>query len=265
MNATSSTLDTDVAAARLRVRRISGEDPWSWLAGGWRDLWRAPAPALTMGFVFWLLSIALLATLISQDALALLLPLAGGFFLLGPFLAIGLYELGRRLERGEPVSVATVFRPRIAAPTQVGLLAALLLFAHFVWIRVALLLFALFFGVHRELPPLESFVHDLFFTPEGWTLLIVGTAIGGLFALVTYAGTVIALPLLFDRDVDAFTAIALSIRAVRENPGPMLLWAWLIVMLTAFGMVIGFLGLILVFPLLGLATWRAYRTLVVEA
>ncbi len=265
MNATSSTLGAGVAAARLRVRKISSEDPWSWLAGGWRDLWRAPGPALTMGVVFWLLSIALLATLMNQDALALLLPMAGGFFLLGPFLAIGLYELGRRLERGEAVSVATVFRPRIAALTQVGLLAALLLFAHFVWIRVALLLFALFFGLHRELPPFETFVHDLFFTPEGWTLLVVGTVIGGLFALVTYAGTVIALPLLFDRDIDAFTAIALSIRAVRENPGPMLLWAWLIVMLTAFGMAIGFLGLILVFPLLGLATWRAYRSVVVEA
>ncbi|RMF74351.1 MAG: DUF2189 domain-containing protein [Alphaproteobacteria bacterium] len=264
MNATSSTLGAETATAGLEVRKISSEDPWSWLAGGWRDLWRAPAPALVMGGVFWLLSVALVVTLMSRDALALLLPLAGGFFLLGPFLAIGLYELGRRLERGEPVSLSTVFRPRIAAPTQVGLLAALLLFAHFVWIRVALLLFALFFGVHRELPPLETFVHELFFTPEGWTLLIVGTAIGGLFALVTYAGTVIALPLLFDRDVDAFTAIALSIRAVRENPGPMLLWAWLIVMLTAFGMVTGFLGLIVVFPLLGLATWRAYRALVAQ-
>ncbi|GIX17519.1 MAG: hypothetical protein KatS3mg119_1705 [Rhodothalassiaceae bacterium] len=264
MNATSTTAGAAAAPARLRVNRISGEDPWRWLAGGWQDLWRAPKPALLMGVVFWLLSLALAATLLSVDALALLLPMAGGFFLVGPFLAIGLYELGRRLERGEAVGPGVVFRPRIAAPTQVGLLAALLLFAHFVWVRIALLLFALFFGVHRELPPLETFIHDLFFTPQGLTLLAVGTAVGGVFALVTYAGTVIALPLLFDRDVDAFSAIALSVRAVRENPGPMLLWAWLIVMIAGFGIAIGFVGLIIAFPLLGLASWRAYRALVAE-
>lgn len=258
--------DGDVAGAppRLAVRRISMESPWRWLGAAWSQLWQAQKPAFAYGLIFAALSLLLVVLLFSYDALALVLPMSGGFFLLGPFLAIGLYEVARRLERGDMVSLRDAIRPHIASPSQVAFLGVLLLIAHFVWVRIALFLFAVFFGADRGFPPLDQFIHDLFFTFDGLALLSVGTLVGGVLAAITFAMSAVSLPLMFDREIDAVTAMALSIRAVKENPGPMFVWAWLILLITAFGIATLFVGLILTFPLLGLATWHAYRELIVE-
>ncbi len=251
-------------APHLSVRRITMESPWRWLGTAWTQLWQAPRPALSYGLIFAVLSLLLAALLLSYDALVLVLPLSGGFFLLGPFLAIGLYEVGRRLDRREPVGLRDALRPHVASPSQVAFLGVLLLIAHFVWVRIALFLFAIFFGADRGFPPLDRFIHDLFFTADGLIMLGVGTLVGGALALITFAMSAISLPLMFDREIDAVTAMALSIRAVKENPGPMLVWAWLIVLVTGFGIATFFVGLVVTFPLLGLATWQAYRELIVE-
>ena len=129
------------------------------------------------------------------------------------------------------------------------------------WMRIASLLFALFFGT-LEFPPLEQILPLLFFTWEGLGLLIVGSAVGGLIATAVFAVSVVSVPLLMMRDIDAISAMLVSVRAVRKNLAVLALWAWLIAVLTGFGLIPGFLGLIVTFPLVGHATWYAYRDLI---
>ena len=145
--------------------------------------------------------------------------------------------------------------------SRLGLLAALLLFLYLVWVRIAFMLLALFLGT-SGLPPVREFTTTLLFTPHGLGLLIVGTAVGALLAAVAFTMTVISIPLLMDRRVDVFTAIVASGEAVAMNPRPLALWAALIAGFIALGVATIGAGLVFVFPLLGHATWHAYRDLV---
>lgn len=247
------------------IRSITGESPWRWLALAWRQIWQAPAVSLGYGAAFALASAGLAALLVWLEAFPLILPLAGGFLLLGPMLAVGLYETARRLVEGEPVTPRAVILVRTAAPTQLAFMGVVLLLIYFAWIRLAMLLFALINGINASIPPIEDFLTDLVFTWDGLVLLVSGSIVGGILAFIIFAITAISIPLMMRRDVDAVTAALASIEAVRKNPGPMIQWAWLILMLTAFGVATAFIGLIVTFPLLGLATWHAYRELVEPA
>lgn len=253
----ASSVSDEIAAARS----ISLEEPWSWLAAGWRDLTRMPALSLSYGVVVAAISVVITWGLFELDAIAMVLPLAAGFMLVGPMLAVGLYESSRRQERGLPLSLADVLIVKVASPTQLALMGGVLCFALMVWWRIASLLFALFYGLDN-FPPLEAWIDQLLFTPKGLIFLTVGTAIGGLIAAFIFTISAVSVPLLMARRCDAVTAILTSIHAVRGNPRPMLLWAWLIALLTGFGIVTLYIGLIVVFPLLGHATWHAYRALV---
>jgi len=243
------------------VRELTLEQPWTWLAEGWRDMWTQPVISLSYGVVVVILSYVLTACLFYLDVLPLLLPLAAGFMLIGPMLAVGLYETSRRLRAGEPITWRSTAFVATQSPAQLAFLGALLTIFLMAWWRIATLLFALFFG-SGAFPPLDAWVNILLFTPNGLIFLIVGTMIGGFLALAVFAVSAVGVPILMVRQTDAVTAMLVSARAVLANPWPMLLWAWLIALLTAFGIATMFVGLIVTFPLVGHATWHAYRDLI---
>ena len=246
-----------------KVRSIDMDQPWAWLQAGWRDLWRLPGYSLSYGILVTFVSYVLTFALFSLELSSIVLVLAAGFMFLGPLLAVGLYELSRRLETGEPVEPSEIFFVKTRSPVQIGFLAVILMLAILAWTRIATLLFALFFGL-QPFPPLSEFLSTLLFSWYGLSMLIIGTLVGGAIAFAVFAISAVSIPLLMVRDTDAFTAIMTSIRAVRQNFKPMLLWAWLIAVLTFVGIIFGYLGLIVTFPLIGHATWHAYRSLIEE-
>ena len=248
----------------VAIGRIPFDAPWDWLAAGWRDLWSVPRIRLGYGAVFALLAGALALGLTQIGWLSLMLALGGGFLLIGPLVAVGLYEASRRLERGERVGVRDVVMAGPNAPGQVAFFGVILAFVFFVWLELAFLLFMLFIGT-RGLPPVSEFVPTLLFTPHGLGLLVVGTIVGGILAMIVYAISAISVPLLLTRRIDAVTAMSASLEAVVANPKPMALWAALIAGSMALGIATLFVGLIVAFPLIGHATWHAYRSLVTDS
>ncbi|WP_299398211.1 DUF2189 domain-containing protein [Pelagibius sp.] len=240
------------------VRRLELERPWTWLSAGWQDMWQAPGVSLVYGAIFTLVSFVITAGVLLADLAYLLLPLVAGFMLVGPMLAVGLYETSRRLETGAPVTLGAALFVATRSPMRLAFLGVTLMIVLLVWMRLATLLFALFLGT-TEVPPMADIVPTLLFTPNGLSLLIVGSAAGALLATLVFAISVISVPLLMERDVDFMTAVITSIQSVLRNPKPMLLWAWLVALLTAGGLVTLYLGLIITFPLVGHATWHAYR------
>ncbi|MBO6543780.1 MAG: DUF2189 domain-containing protein [Alphaproteobacteria bacterium] len=248
-------------AKDIHVLTVSLDAPWNWISAGWRDMWAMPGVSLSYGILFFLISVSLAGALFVAGLSSLVLALGAGFMLVGPMLAVGLYEASRRLERQNPVSFRDVLFVETAAPMQLAFLGGLLMLVLLGWIRIASLLFALFFGLNG-FPPLADFLPTLMFTGHGLGLVVVGTIIGAVIAYAVFAISVISVPLLMDRDMDAVSAVIVSIKAVTENARPMLLWAWIIALVMALGMATFFVGMIIAFPLIGHATWHAYRSLV---
>lgn len=245
------------------IRQITYDFPWRWLAAGWADTFRKPWISLSYGFLVTLASWVLTELLLYGDMLFLVLPLAAAFMLLGPMLAVGLYEMSRRLETGERTGLNNVLFVATKSPLQLAFMGLLLTLFFLAWVRIATLIFALFFGF--GFPTWEQLVPTLLLTPQGLIFLIVGTAVGAVLALAVFAISAVSVPMLMDRDVDALSATITSIQSVRHNLGPMLLWGWLIALITAFGIGTLFVGLIVTFPLIGHATWHAYRDLLGDA
>ena len=263
--------DTDGPARRpggaatpdLRLRRIAFDRPWDWLAAGWRDLWAHPGISLVYGAIATAFGLCLALGLAVFRLEAVVPVLAGGFLLVGPLLAVGLYEKSRLLAAGRTPTLADTVRVAGRAAGRLGLLTALLLFLYLVWLRIGFMLLALFLGT-KGLPPAHEFLPELLFTPHGLGLLVTGTAVGAVLATIAFAATAISIPMLMSRNVDAFTAITKSVEAVATNPKPMLLWAALIAGFVALGIATLGAGLVIAFPLLGHATWHAYRDVVGE-
>jgi uncharacterized membrane protein len=262
--AATGELPSEVARAGelgFPVRRVPLDAPWEWLAKGWRDLCAQPRASLAYGTFFsgtaWIAALILHAL----DALPLVPVLAAGFMLIAPLAAAGLYEMSRLLEKGEPVTQRAVFQACAPAFGRLAFFGIALFFAFFIWVELAFLLLSLFLG-EVAVPPPSEFVHTILFTNAGVALLFGGSLTGGLLAAVVFSISSVAVPLLLVKDVDAVTAMATSVRAASLNTGPMLLWAALIAGYMTIGFITLFVGLIVIFPLLGHATWHAFRALV---
>jgi len=242
------------------IRHVAFDAPWAWLAAGWRDLWSAPVISLTYGAAFAAAAYLFAFQLSRTDVLPLMLPLAGGFLLVGPLAAVGLYEISRKREQSKQASFKDILSGVRESGSQLAYFGVLLLLLYFFWMQIASLTFMLFFG-NADIPPIENFVPTLLFTPHGLGLLIFGTAAGAVLAFVAFGVSAIAVPMLLDQKVDVITAVSASLEAVNRNRPAMILWAVLIVGLMAMGFAALFVGLAIAFPLIGHATWHAYREL----
>lgn len=249
------------APAAVALHTVRPDAPWAWLGAGWRDILRVPHVSLCYGALFAVVSGALTWMLFRLDLQYMLMPMTAGFMLVGPLLAVGLYETSRRLTAGEPVGLRHALIVAIRSPAQLAFLGALLMLMLLAWIRIAQLVYALFFGL-TSFPGFEQSVHLVFFTVEGLGMLAIGSAVGGVIAVAVFATAALAVPMLMVRDMDAISAMIASVAAVRANFWPMLVWGWLIAVLTGVGIVTLYVGLIVTFPLLGHATWHAYRHII---
>lgn len=242
-----------------RHRHLSPSVAFSWLGHGWRDLWNDPAPSLIYGFVVAAVSLGAIGTLFYLGWDFILFPALAGFFVMGPALATGLYEKSRRISAGEGIGLLQMLVPKRGSSGQILFIGAVLTMLLLLWLRAAVLIYALFFGV-RPFPGLDHIV-PMLGTPLGLTMLLVGTVIGGLFAAFAFAISVLSVPMLLDREVDAFTAMGLSIATVWQNLPVMLVWGALVLALTLLGLATFTIGLVLVFPWLGHASWHAYTAM----
>lgn len=246
------------SSGAVEVEAIRPSVVWKWLAAGREDIYAAPASSLAYGGLVWLGSMLLVACLFKRDYDYILFPMLAGFLVLGPFLAIGLYEKSRRLAVRAPVHLSHMVWVRPASGAQILFTGVLLCLLMLAWMRAAVLIYALFFGL-RPFPGLERIVPMLFTTPVGWGILLVGSSIGGIFAAFSFAISVFALPMQLTERTDALTAMGKSMATVWRNLPVMLAWGAVVLGLFLLSVVTGLLGLIVVFPLLGHATWHAYR------
>lgn len=243
-----------------RRRNLPAGAALSWLGAGWRDLWRDPGPSLVYGLAVFAVSAVIVWGLFRLGLDYILFPALAGFMVMGPLLAIGLYQKSRAIEQGEPVSLSRMIFVRAASGGQVWYTGAILSLLMLVWMRAAVIIYALFFGL-RPFPGLHEVAAMLFGTPIGWAMLLVGTVVGGLFAAFSFAISAFAIPMLLDERVDAFTAMGTSISMVWNNLPVMIAWGAIVLALFLVAVATGLLGLIVVFPLLGHATWHSYRAL----
>jgi len=241
------------------VRRISIADLKDALARGFDDFMAMPSHALFLCVIYPVVGVALAVLSFGYGEMSLIFPLAAGFALLGPLAAIGLYALSRQRERGETVDPARAFEiihhPSFGAIVALGLLL-MALFAS--WLAVAQWLYVSNFGP-APITSFSEFAHNIFATSEGWRVIILGNAIGFLFAVVVLTISVVSFPLLLDRDVGAAVALMTSVRVVLANPLTMALWGLIVAALLLIGSLPLFVGLAVVLPVLGHATWHLYR------
>jgi uncharacterized membrane protein len=246
------------------VRQVPLDAPWAWLAKGWRDLLRVPQVSLLYGLVPVAVAALILWGLTKFGAQSLMIVFSAGFLLVSPMLAVGLYEVSRRLEAGELIELRRILLVSTESPGQLVFFGVLLGFIFLVWVDLAIFILAMFYGP-QPFPPLDAFASTLLLTWFGLSMLVVGTVVGGVLAALVFSATVVSIPLLMTRKVNSVTAMAVSLQAVSENAKPLALWAGLIAGLTALGFLAGLVGLALVFPLLAHASWHAFRDLVADA
>jgi uncharacterized membrane protein len=250
-------------APQPAIRRIEPADLKQVLALGLRDFGTYRTDVLFLCVIYPIVGLVLSRLAFGYSMLPMLFPLASGFALVGPIAAVGLYEMSRRREQGIYISWADAFGVvRAPAFGAILVLGLVLLTIFLFWLLAAYAIYELTLGPE---PPasLGAFVRDVFTTSAGWAMIVVGMGVGFLFALLVLAISVVSFPLLLDRDVGLYSAVKTSIDAVMENPVPMAMWG----LIVAGGLVIGsipaFLGLIIIMPVLGHATWHLYRKLVV--
>lgn len=244
------------------IRTISLAAPFGWLAEGWRDLMKAPASLLLYGLGVAGVSFALCYGVYATSGAFWVMVLTIGFVMVAPILAMGPYEAGRRIELGERPGLGQILFVRSAFRQDVAYLSLLLVMIYFLWGRIAQIVYGL--STYQIHPDVDSLVAFAVGSSEGRTMLLTGTVTGGVLAFVTFALMVVSAPMLLNPHANVFAAVATSVRAVNANFFPLLLWAVIITSLLLLSAATGFLALTVIFPWLGLASWRAYRSLVDE-
>lgn len=245
--------------ARITIRRIGIADLGDALRRGLDDFLAMPTHAIFLCLIYPVVGIVLARLAFGYSVLPLIFPLASGFALVGPFAALGLYELSRRREAGLDASATHAFD--VVQSSSIGAISALgilFLVIFGVWLAVANAIYVADFGYA---PPasLRSFLHDVLTTPAGWNLIVVGNGVGLVFAAVVLTIGAMSFPMLVDRDVGAAVALKTSIEAVVVNPLTMAVWGVIVAALLVLGSIPAFLGLTVVLPVLGHATWHLYR------
>jgi uncharacterized membrane protein len=248
---------------RVQIARLMPDAHWLWLANGWIDFKATWRYGMLIGLVPVVVAWVMVLVLWQANMLGFLPAVCGGFALVGPILAIGCYEISRLRALGEPITLKAVLRPRIVSPGQVAIIAFVLMLILMVWARLASFLFA-FASSAREPAMHLDFVDFALQTPEGLIMVGVGTFVGAALATIGYIVSVISIPLAANRPVDALTAMLVSVIAVSRNKGAMASFAFNIAMLVALSLATGFVGLIVVFPWLGHATFHCYQALTGE-
>jgi len=258
-NVTSMAPSGPETAAAPVIRTIGLPELHRALQRGWEDFKAVPSHAIILCIIYPVLGLMLARAVHGYSVLPLLFPLAAGFALLGPFAALGLYEMSRRRERGEQATawdaLEVVRSPSFGAMLGLGVL----LLALFVtWVATAQAIYIAAFG-YAGATGVSDFAERVLTTPQGWWLIVVGCGVGFLFALIALCISVVSFPLMLDRHAGAGDAMVTSLRAVARNPGPMAAWGLIVAVLLVAGSLPAFLGLAVVIPLLGHATWHLYR------
>jgi uncharacterized membrane protein len=244
------------------VRQIGTADIRDALRRGLDDFAAFRTDVAFLCVIYPLAGLVLARLAFGYDMLPLLFPLASGFALIGPFAAVGLYEMSRRREQGSDEGWADAFRvvhsPSFGAIVALGLM---LMAIFLLWLGAGMAIYDLTLGPE---PPasVAGFAHDVLITARGWAMIVIGIGVGFLFAVLAMSISVVSFPLLLDREVGLGTAVMTSVRAVIANPGPMALWGFVVAGLLVLGSLPALLGLIVVMPTLGHATWHLYRKLV---
>lgn len=243
------------------VRPIAAADIAEALGQGLRDFQAKPLYGLAFGAFYAVGGIVILLCLTAFGMVYLAYPLAAGFALIGPFVAIGLYEVSRRRETGEAISMRAIWST-VTSRSEIGWMAFVTLFIFVIWMYQVRLLIALLIGLNASFSSLNEFITVVLTTNEGLVFLVVGNLVGAALSLVLFSLTVVSFPLLLERDVDFITAMITSVRSVVMSPLPMIGWAAVIVVLLAISALPYFLGLVVTLPVLGHATWHLYRRIV---
>jgi uncharacterized membrane protein len=246
------------------VRQISAADVAEALGQGVRDFQAVPLYGLAFGGVYALGGLMIVLSVTALGLVYLAYPLAAGFALLGPFVAIGLYEVSRRRELGQVATLRDIWSV-MTSRSEIGWMAFVTLFVFIIWMYQVRFLMALFLGLNASFSSIQQFITVVLTTNEGLLFLMVGNVIGAVLSLILFSLTVVSFPLLLDRDVDFVTAMITSVRAVVTSPVAMIGWAAVIVVLLIVSAMPFFLGLLVTLPVLGHATWHLYRRIVAPA
>jgi uncharacterized membrane protein len=245
------------------VNTIGLSDLHQALRLGWEDFKAMPSHAIFLCMIYPVIGLMLARAVFGHAVLPLLFPLAAGFALLGPFAALGLYELSSRRERGEEASAWDAFEvlrsPSFGAMLGLG---TLLLALFVTWVATAQAIYIAVFG-YEGAASLTDFMHRVLTTSQGWWLIVVGCGVGFLFALVALCISVISFPMMLDRHAGAGEAMVTSLQVAAKNPVTVAAWGLIVAVLLVIGSLPFFLGLAVVIPLLGHATWHLYRKAVV--
>lgn len=249
----------------LAVRDISTADLREALRKGVADFQAMPSHVAFVSLIYPILGLFFASVAFGYDVVPLIYPLISGFALVGPLAAVGLYELSRRRELGLETHWSDAFdvlkSPAIGSIVAMGLV---LIVAFFAWMFAAQAIFRAFYGTAVDTMSYSDLARDILTTSRGWGLIVVGNLVGGLFAVVVLAVSVMAFPLILDRNVGVGTAIQTSIRAVTVNPVNMAIWGAIVAGLLAIGSLPLFVGLAVVVPILGHATWHLYKSVIIE-
>ncbi len=262
MNAAATRKQTRAAAPRVKINinPVGSDRPRAWLAAGFEDFRQATAVSLSYG-MFWVgLSMAITFIAVTLGLWHWLLPMLAGFMFIGPLVAVGSYGISQALEANRAPHLGDAFGAWKGHAGQLAMMGVMMMIFFLAWIRLATLLFALFFGF--EVPSPTTLYASLLTTPEGLGMIAVGSVAGGILAFGAFTISVVAIPTLMDQDLTFMEGIEASVRSVARNFRPMLLWAAILTGCVLVGVMTFYIGLALILPVLGHASWHAYEDLV---